>query len=248
MIVGVISSLNSLKYCCLILTKNEENTISPLLSEVKQRFRSLGLGEPDFVVSDDSTDRTSELAAAEGAYVVSGGNQGLGRAYVCGLKKCCELGPDRILVLDGDGQADLNDLTSFIHAMDFENVDLVTGSRFFDTDSVSYDYPYVNRMGTRILSTYLSWMTGQRFTDSHGGLRLMTGALAKQQKIYGRHTYVQESIVDAFQKGFKIVEIPSLWRKRAHGESRVVSSVFRYARRTLPYLIFRMAEGVFKTK
>ncbi|MGZ3699817.1 MAG: glycosyltransferase family 2 protein [Bdellovibrionota bacterium] len=237
-----------LHYGCLILTKNEEETIPQVLGEIRERFGALGLETPTLILSDDSTDRTPELAASQGAQVVTAGNRGLGRAYVRGLEKCRELALERIFVLDGDGQANLEEIPAFIAAMEATGADLVTGSRFLDPRAISYDYPRINRIGTRLLSTYLSWMTGQRFTDSHGGLRLMTGTLAEKQKIYGHHTYVQESIVDAVQQGFQVVEISSRWRERRHGMSRVTASPFRYARKTLPYLLFRAAEAMLRTK
>lgn len=227
------------KYCCLILTKNEERTIAQVMRDTVAQFTVLGIEAPAFVVSDDSNDGTAEIAQKEGAYVVSAGGYGLGQAYLQGIRKCAELAADRILLLDGDGQADLADLKSFIVAMDESGAALVTGSRFLSEDSILYAYPRLNRIGVWFLSRYLSWTTGQRFTDSHGGFRLMTRELAGRQEIFGRQTYVQESIVDAVGKGFRVVEITSAWKARKFGNSRVVASAFRYARRTLPYLVYR---------
>jgi glycosyltransferase involved in cell wall biosynthesis len=216
-----------------------------VITQARAQLSALGI-EPKFVVSDDSSDGTAELARSMGALVVPGGGQGLGRAYVSGLKKCVELGVDRIFLLDGDGQADLAELSRFIMAMDDKSAGLVTGSRFLGPSGIDYRYPLINRAGAWMLAAYLSCMTGQRFSDSHGGLRLMTAEVAQTQKIYGTHTYVQESIVDAVSRGFRVVEIPSCWHVRKHGHSRVVHSTFRYARRTGPYLLLRLGRKILR--
>ena len=80
----------------------------------------------------------------------------------------------------------------------------------------------------------------QKFTDSHGGLRIMTSAFTKGFRFLGGHSYVQETIIDAVERGFKVKEIPSKWNKRHYGLSRVVNSQVRYAKKMLIPLLIRM--------
>ena len=245
-----------MRYGCLILTKNEEHTISSVINEILQQFVKLGLKKPIIVVSDDSKDQTPTIARRLGAEVVSAGHRGLGRAYVCGIRKFVELnnsltegdGIDRIIVVDGDGQALLDDLILFIETMNQSGAALVTGSRFLNGDRIDYEYPCINRLGTHALAAYLTIVSGQKFTDSHGGLRLMSMDLVKRQSVWGYQTYVQESIIDASIKKFKIVEVPTRWQKREHGHSRVVHSVTRYAMWTAPFLALRMAQRLLRFK
>ena len=60
----------------------------------------------------------------------------------------------------------------------------------------------------------LSMFTNQKITDSHGGMRAMNTSVVEQLEMLGTHTYVQETIIDAYEKGFRILEIPSVWKKR----------------------------------
>jgi glycosyltransferase involved in cell wall biosynthesis len=228
------------KYCVLILTKNEERSIAAVIRGVRRVFRNYMNKNVTVVLADDSSDRTATIGKELGAHVIKGSGRGLGVAYSLGLKECLRFKPDRILSLDGDGQADLSEISALITAMNRTGADLVTGSRFLESDAIDYDYPVLNRIGTFLLSSYLTVMTRQRFTDSHGGLRLISRRLAEAQKIFGHHTYVQESILDSVAKGFRVVEIPSRWQRRTQGHSKVVASVPRYIRRTLPYLVLRM--------
>jgi hypothetical protein len=99
-------------------------------------------------------------------------------------------------------------------------------------------------MGTRILTWILRRMTGLPLTDSHGGIRVMVPDVARELQIIGSHTYVQETIIDAHEKGFRIVELPSAWRKRNFGTSRVVGSIPRYIAYTLPVLLLRSGQHI----
>jgi hypothetical protein len=81
-------------------------------------------------------------------------------------------------------------------------------------------------------------------TDSHGGIRAMRTDVVRELEMLGTHTYVQETIIDAVEKGFRIKEIPSVWRKREHGNSRVVSSIRTYIFYTLPILMIRSKQHI----
>ena len=87
-------------------------------------------------------------------------------------------------------------------------------------------------------------MTGLPLTDSHGGIRAMVPEVARELQIIGSHTYVQETIIDAFEKGFRIIELPSVWRKRQFGQSRVVGNIPKYIAYTLPVLLLRSGQHI----
>ena len=63
-------------------------------------------------------------------------------------------------------------------------------------------------------------------------------------EILGTHTYVQETIIDAVEKGHRVVEIPSDWHQRGSGESRVVRSIPKYVFYTLPILLLRSGQHI----
>jgi hypothetical protein len=72
----------------------------------------------------------------------------------------------------------------------------------------------------------------------------MVPDVARELQIIGSHTYVQETIIDAYEKGFRILELPSVWRKRNFGKSRVVGSIPRYIAYTLPVLLLRSGQHI----
>ena len=227
----------------VIPTRNEEKSIARVIAEVRSGFVGTRYNEVDIVLADDSSDRTRRVARELGAVVVPGGGEGLGVAMYRGLKMAAQLAPDVIVAVDGDGQADAAaEIRRFLAPIERDEADLVIGSRFLDRGLVKYPYRWINRFGTRVLSAFLRAQTGLPLTDSHGGIRAMRPEVAADLDLLGTQTYVQESILDAVEKGYRVTEIASVWRKREHGSSRVVGSIPKYILYTLPILILRSGQ------
>lgn len=232
------------KVSFVIPTKNEEQTIESIIKEIKNICENNNIQIFDIIITDDSKDKTRQIAESEGAKVVIGGGKGLGSAMLKGLRAAAQKSPDIVIAIDADGQVDLNEITEFIKTIKNQDADLVLGSRFKQPNLVEYSYPKINRFGTMVLSYILRRFTGLDLTDSHGGIRAMKPAVIRELELIGTHTYVQETIIDASENGFKIVEIPSKWLKREHGSSRVVLSIPKYIFYTLPVLILRSGNHI----
>lgn len=228
------------KACVVIPTKNEGASIAAVIEDIRKGFVGTRYDHVDILLVDDSSDDTRSIALKNGAVVVRGDGDGLGAAMYKGLKAALEFNPDVIVAVDGDGQADATtEIPKFLEPIDEQRADMVLGSRFLESDLVDYDYHWLNRFGTRVLSWILRKQTGLNLTDSHGGIRAMIAPVAADLELLGTHTYVQETIIDAVEKGYRLVEIPSVWLKREFGKSRVVGSIPKYIFYTLPILILR---------
>lgn len=225
-------------------TKNEEKTIGNVIDSFSEAVSSLGHEIKEIIVVDDSKDNTREVAREKGATVVIGGGQGLGLAMYKGLKKSLESQPDLVVASDTDGQADPGELEDFINTAMVEKYDLVLGSRFLKNKLIDYKYKFINRFGIRVLVWFINRMTKLNITDSHGGIRVYRPEVIQNMELIGTHTYVQETIIDAVEKGFKVKEIPSKWLEREHGSSQVVSSIPIYVFYTLPVLILRSGHHI----
>lgn len=217
-----------------LFTLNEETAIQNLLTGIQAqnvRFKYK-------VIVDDSNDATPDLARQAGYTVIPGGGS-LGNAFTKAVDYFRDKDIDYLITLDGDGQADPTEMSRFLKTAYDQKADIVLGSRFREKGLIDYSYPFVNRFGVFLLSTYLRLETGHKITDSHGGVRCYSKQFLKDCRIKGRHTYVQESILHARDHKLKIQEIPSAWLTRMGGESRVIRSKLRYARKVTPILILR---------
>ncbi len=233
------NSETELKICFVLPTKNEMNTVGPLIHSLK-KLTEENRWTAHIIVTDDSTDATRKFAQEAGAEVVSGGDIGLGAAVIVGIRKAVEKNPHWVITLDSDGQVDINEIPKFLDVAKKERADMVTSSRFLGKENFDYRYPWLNWVGNRILVTILFFSSGKCFSDSHGGIRIIKKELAEKFYLLGKHTYVQETLILASKDGAKIIELPSRWKVREHGKSRVLSSIFRYMYRTSPALAFHM--------
>lgn len=232
------------KVCVVVPTKNEGKHIASVVAEIRSGLEPTKYEEKVILVIDDSIDDTRKVAQQAGAEVIRGDGDGLGSAMYKGLKAALKFDPDVILGVDGDGQADPTEIPRFLAPIERDEADLVLGSRFMQPGMIEYRYRWMNRLGTIVLSWVLRSQTRLPLTDSHGGIRAMIPEVVADLDMLGTHTYVQETIIDAVQKGYRVTEIPSVWRKRPHGSSRVVSSIPKYVFYTLPILILRSGQHI----
>lgn len=232
------------KIALVLPTKNEEKSIRPVIEALRAELARLGHEVVATIVTDDSRDGTRRIASEIGAVVVNGGGKGLGLAMFRGLKTALQYSPDIIVSADSDGQSVVSEIGAFLKPIVDGDADMVLGSRFREKGLIKYRYRLKNRTGIFILVRILRYLTGLPLTDSHGGLRAMVPQVVEELEMIGSHTYVQETIIDAAEKGFRITEIPSVWEKREVGGSRVVSSIKRYVFYTLPILFIRSGEHI----
>ncbi len=226
------------RICLVLPTRNESATLEEVTLRIREVFRKHALQPPILLIADDSHDGTRQIAHRLGVHVVIGGG-GLGVAMARGLRAALAFRPDLIMSADADGQSDMEEVMRFLEPIAQDRADLVIGSRFLEKGLIKYGYKPVNRLGMFILSRILRRITGLSLTDSHGGLRAMRPEVVRALDIIGTHTYVQETIIDAYEKGYRIVEVPSVWHPRKRGKSQVVGSVSKYIMYTLPVLIIR---------
>ena len=112
------------------------------------------------VVDDGSTDDTVEVATAAGAAVVSHEvNKGKGRAVKTSLRYAVEHGFDVLVLLDGDGQHNPDEIPQLIEPISNDAADLVIGFRSLG------QMPFYRRFGRVVLEprNWCGWCR-DRFT------------------------------------------------------------------------------------
>lgn len=144
----------------VIPTRNEEDNIARLLSEFN--FADNGLSYETIVV-DDSTDKTAEIAAMNGARVVKGQGKGLGVAIIDGIKNAKG---EIVVVMDGDGQHPASAIPRLLKPIFEEGVDMVIGSRHMEGGSYP-DFDFLRRVNTKLGGWIGKLATG--LTDATSG-------------------------------------------------------------------------------
>ena len=121
------------------------------------------------VIDDGSTDRTPEVAEASGALVIRHEvNKGKGMAMNTAFEWAKENGIQAVVLLDGDGQHEPEDIPHVLEPVLESKVDVVVGSRFLSAKS---PIPRYRTLGQRVLTFITNLGSGLRLTDCQSGFR-----------------------------------------------------------------------------
>lgn len=120
---------NRKKITVLIPCYNEEAGVSNVLKSFpKEKIRLQGYDLEIVVIDNNSTDRTADLARAQGATVIFEPNRGKGNAMRRGFYAVAE-DTDYVVMLDGDNTYRPEEILRLIEPLDSNFSDVVIGSR-----------------------------------------------------------------------------------------------------------------------
>jgi glycosyltransferase involved in cell wall biosynthesis len=209
--------LSTLRRIAIVPALNEERSIGRLLEEL----RALDPGLDVVVVSDGSTDRTAEVAAAAGAHVLRlAFNVGIGGAVQTGFRFAFERGYELAVRLDGDGQHDPAELEAVARPVVAGEADIAIGSRFLAAGG--YRSSAVRRVGIRVLARVVSAIAGRTLTDTTSGFQALDRRAIALYAAELPHDYPEvEGLVMAIRRGLRVTEVPVTMRERAHGSSSI---------------------------
>lgn len=215
-----------MKVVVVIPAYNEEKSIGEVIREIPKNCSD---SVKVVVINDGSTDNTVEVAkeASVDKIITHKQNKGLAPTFRDGIETALGMGADIIVNIDADGQYDGNEIPKLIQLIIDGKADIVLGSRFRGwIENMSFR----KRLGNKIATSATRFVSGFPVSDAQTGFRAFSREAALQLNILSDYTYVQETIIQAVDKGLKIVEIPIHFRERK-GESRLISGIFHYARR-----------------
>ncbi len=180
------------------------------------------------VIDDGSADSTSKIARSLGAAVIRNPlNRGLAFTFSRGLETALEMGADIVVNTDADFQYNQKQIPSLVSPILDGRADIVLGSRFLGTIE---SMPAGKYLGNKAMSAMVSFLTGLAISDSQTGFRAFSREAALKINVFSDYTYTQETILEAWEKNLVLLEVPADFRKR-EGESRLISSIFVYAKK-----------------
>jgi dolichol-phosphate mannosyltransferase len=192
------------------------------------------------IVDDASPDGTGEIAdrlAAEHddvAVLHRGAKQGLGPAYVAGYATALAGGAELVAQMDADLSHDPADLPRLLEAA--QDADLVLGSRYVDGGGVLEWGPL--RRFSRGGSAYARTVLGIGVRDLTGGFKVFRRRVLKTiepETIPSLgYAFQVETTYRAIRAGFRVVEIPIVFRDRRVGQSKMTGSIVLEAARRVP--------------
>lgn len=200
--------------CAIVPMLNEEGNVRDVVRGIAPFVDTV------LVVDNGSVDATAEIAAREGAVVVSEPRRGYGQACHAGLVRARSLGADVVLFLDGDGSDDPLDAPRLLGPVVEGEVDLALGYREPSRVEPGAMTP-VQRFGNWLSPLLMRVGLGARYRDmppfKAARLDAIEG-LELRDRTYG---FTIELLVKAHTRGLRVTEVPVGCRVRRAGVSKV---------------------------
>ncbi len=207
---------------------NEEHTLPATLAALPREVP--GIDEVEWLVIDDgSTDRTVEVARAQGVdhIVRLTNNKGLAEAFQAGLDACLKLGADVVVNTDADNQYHGGDVPKLVAPILAGEADMVIGNR--ETDHIEHFSPLKKRL-QRWGSAVVRRASGTNVPDTTSGFRAYNREAALQLQVVSKFTYTLESIIQAGKMVVAVEHVPIRTNEQTR-DSRLFPSMWAYVRR-----------------
>ena len=215
---------------------NEENSLPITLKALPKQID--GIDEIEILVIDDgSTDKTIEVAKANGVqHIVSmPHNCGLAKAFVAGINGALAQGADIIVNTDADNQYCADDIEKLIRPILNKEADIVIGTR--PVSNISH-FSLLKKTLQKLGSWVMRRVSSTQVEDAPSGFRAFSRAAALQINIFDNYTYTLETIIQARAKGLQLVCVPVNVNPDLR-ESKLVKNMFDYIRRSV-FTMLRM--------
>lgn len=215
---------------------NEENSLPITLKALPKQI--FGIDEIEILVIDDgSTDKTVEVAKANGVqHIVSmPHNCGLAKAFVAGINGALAQGADIIVNTDADNQYCADDIEKLIRPILNKEADIVIGTR--PVSNISH-FSLLKKTLQKLGSWVMRRVSSTQVEDAPSGFRAFSRAAALQINIFDNYTYTLETIIQARAKGLQLVCVPVNVNPDLR-ESKLVKNMFDYIRRSV-FTMLRM--------
>ncbi len=213
-------------------TYNEHANLPQIVSAILDQDPRVEI----LVVDDNSPDGTGRLAdeiakANPRVHVLHRpGKQGLGKAYLAGFRWALAAGYELIMEMDADLSHDPKYLPDFIAAV--QDADLVVGSRYKSGVNV-INWPISRLLLSYFANQYARGVTGLPLTDATGGYKLFRRAVLEALEFErvrsNGYSFQIEMSFRAWERGFRVVEIPIVFTDRVEGRSKMNKRIVREA-------------------
>jgi dolichol-phosphate mannosyltransferase len=214
----------------ILPTYNEAENIEAIVAAAGE---VLATAAPDgfhvLVVDDGSPDGTGRIAdrlAGEHDWVGvlhRTEKNGIGPAYLAGFRHALDHGADCVMEMDSDFSHDPADLARLLQAV-HDGADLALGSRYVPGGGVT-DWGLLRRIVSEGGSTYARWVLGLRVRDLTGGFKCFRREVLEAIHFDGvrsqGYAFQVELTYRAARAGFRIVEVPIVFKDREQGQSKM---------------------------
>jgi dolichol-phosphate mannosyltransferase len=213
-------------------TFNEAENLDAVVARAREVLGAAApFGFRVLVVDDSSPDGTGALADRLAAthpdqveVLHRAERQGLGPAYLAGFAHALAGGAGYVFEMDADLSHDPADLARLLAAVRDGGADVALGSRYVPRGGVT-DWGVLRRLVSRAGSWYARRTLGLEVRDLTGGFKCFRAEVLEaidlpSVRSHG-YAFQVELTYRAMSRGFRVVEVPIVFRDRVHGASKM---------------------------
>ncbi|MEQ8325118.1 MAG: polyprenol monophosphomannose synthase [Vicingaceae bacterium] len=219
----------------IIPTYNEKENVESIIRKVFSLEKDFDIliiddGSPDgtaAIVKELQKEFTDHLHLLERK-----GKLGLGTAYITGFKWAMEKHFDYIFEMDADFSHDPNDLLRLYQACHQGGADLAIGSRYSNGVNV-VNWPMGRVLMSYFASVYVRFITRMKIMDATAGFKCYRRKVLESIELdkvkFKGYAFQIEMKFRSWKRGFKITEVPIIFRDRTQGNSKMSGGIFKEA-------------------
>jgi len=197
----------------VIPTLNEAGNILEELTTIKK-----GLDYPKeiIVVDGDSTDGTKEIVKDADCRLIIEPRRGYGTALKTGIKHAKG---NVVVMVDGDGTYEVKHINLLLDKMIKEDAEMCLVTRMYDPNKAM---GMMNFVANKVITFFFDILYGQFISDSQSGFRAISHSAIEKVELHEEDmAFATEMLVKFAKKGFKMVEVPSVYRSRKYGKTKL---------------------------
>lgn len=219
----------------IIPTYNEIENIEAIVRAVFSLHKPFDL----LIVDDNSPDQTAaKVRILQQEFPnrlfleVREKKSGLGTAYVHGFKWALARHYEFVFEMDADFSHNPEDLQKLYNACHFESGDVAIGSRYVTGVNV-VNWPLNRVLMSYFASVYVKIITGMKIHDATAGFICYRREVLEKINLdaikFIGYAFQIEMKYRAFNKKFRLVEVPIIFTDRTKGQSKMSNSIIKEA-------------------
>ena len=219
---------------------NEELTIAQVIRDCRMHLPQASV----YVFDNNSTDKTAEVARAEGATVIASPKPGKGSVIQHAFQI---LDADHLVILDGDATYPVHKAPEMVSLLNSKRYDMVVCTR--EAANNKKAFPKFHKLGNRGFSMLVSGLLGNSVSDVFSGYRAVSRDFYESLTLESRGFEIESELtIKAYSHGFSVKEVQGPYHERPEGShsklktfsdgSRILKFVFLVMRDCRPLFFF----------
>jgi glycosyltransferase involved in cell wall biosynthesis len=142
------------------------------------------------------------------------------RGYGLALRKGMQQAKGNIIVMvDGDGTYEFKHVNRLLQRLMETDADLCMATRMYDPNKAM---GFMNFVGNKVITFCFDFLYSQFLSDTQSGFRAISHAAIEKVELKETDmSFATEMLVEFAKKGFKMVEIESVYKQRKYGKTKL---------------------------